>query len=321
MTAGTTPDEGRALMNTSSSPLVDLHRHLDGSIRESTLVELAHKNGIFLPKKLLFFRGMGLDDALARFEVTLSVLQEPLAVERVAREICEDAAGEDVSILEIRFAPQLHRQAGIEEIVDSALSGIDGRAGLILCGLYGESPEVLNKLVEVGRTRAGVVGIDLAGGPARAHTFGMRDYQAAFARARSVGLGRTVHAGEGRPPEEIAFAVEYLHAQRIGHGTTLLEDRAVVDLVVDRGVVMEACPTSNVHTGVIDRLEDHPVREWLKEGVRACICTDNTFFSDVDLPSELDRVSRALGLTGAEKTILLSHGRAGAFSDLVMVAV
>src|SRR5690349_3610180 len=117
--------------------LPDLHRHLDGSLRASTLRELAARSGREVPADLAFHAGMGLGDALAKFAFTLSVLQEPAAVTRIAAEICEDALAGGVSTLEIRFAPQLHGGASIPAIVDAALEGIDGRAGLILCGLYG----------------------------------------------------------------------------------------------------------------------------------------------------------------------------------------
>src|SRR5262245_63139129 len=123
---------------------------------------------------------MTLEDALSRFAVTLSVLQTPDAVRRVASEICEDAAAEGVSTLEIRFAPQLHHGAPIEAIVDAAIEGAAGRAGLILCGLYGEPPDVLEKLVAVARGRREVVGIDLAGGPAKSHAFQLEDYAVPF---------------------------------------------------------------------------------------------------------------------------------------------
>src|SRR5690606_39949830 len=137
------------------------HRHLDGSLREGTLRELADRYGVPLEGDIRFCAGMGLDAALARFATTLAVLQRPDDVKRVAAEMCEDAAREGVSTLEIRFAPQLHRGAPIPEIVDAALDGAAGRAGIILCGLYGEPPELVSELVEVAPGRPGVVGLDL----------------------------------------------------------------------------------------------------------------------------------------------------------------
>jgi adenosine deaminase len=295
------------------SGLSDLHRHLDGSLRRSTLRELAAAVGHVLPDDLRFFAGMGLDDALACFAHTLAVLQTPAAVERVAREICEDAAADGVTTLEIRFAPQLHHGAPPAAIVDAALAGVDGRAGILLCGLYGEDPAVLESHVDLAATRPGVVGIDIAGGPAPSQRWRLEDYAAPFRRAAKLGLGRTVHAGEGRPPAEIRAAIELLGAQRIGHGTTLLDDPAVTELVLERGVTIEACLSSNLHTGAIAAIEDHPLRRWLDLGVRACICTDNTFFSDCTSSSEVALARERLGLREAQIDQALANGRAGAF--------
>jgi adenosine deaminase len=292
--------------------LADLHRHLDGSMRRSTVEELAARAGIAVPHELGFFAGMGLDAALERFAFTLSLLQTPDAVRRVAGEMCEDAAREGVTTLEIRFAPQLHRAAPIVAIVEAAVEGAAGRAGIILCALYGEPPPLVESLVEAARP--GVVGLDLAGGPSPSQTHRLEDYAPAFARARDRGLGRTVHAGEGRPPEEIARAVTLLGAQRIGHGTTLLEDPKVVELVLERCVTVEACLTSNLHTGAIARLEDHPLGRWLALGVRACINTDNTLFSATDAPSE-HRLAAALpGMTPALLARAIANGHAAGFT-------
>ena len=256
---------------------------------------------------------MGLEQALARFAFTLSLLQEPAAVQKIAREICEDAAAEGVTTLEIRFAPQLHQGAGMEAIVDAALGGIDGRAGLLLCGLYGEPPELIERLVDIAHTRDGVVGIDLAGGPAPHHRWDMSDYADAFRRARRLGLGTTVHAGEGRPPSEIRTAIEQLHAQRIGHGTTLMDDPNVLDLVLERGVTIEACLTSNMHVGAIERVEDHPLPRWLEAGVKACVCTDNTLLSAVDSHEELRRASAIPGMSAQLLDQVVRNGHAAAF--------
>lgn len=281
----------------SPAPLPDLHRHLDGSLRPATVAELAARHGRPLPPDLLFHAGMGLAEALSRFAFTLSLLQDAAAVRRVAAEICEDAADDGVSTLEIRFAPQLHAGAAVEAIVDAALEGIAGRAGLILCGLYGEPPSVLERLVASAVSRPGVLGIDLAGGPSPSHDVRLEDYAMAFRRARDLGLGRTVHASEGRPPAEIRVAIEQLGAQRIGHGTTLLDDDAVVELVLSHQVVIEACPTSNVHTGVIAAVDQHPLPRWLERGVRACVNTDNTLLSDVTAREELARAAAIPGMT------------------------
>lgn len=291
--------------------LSDLHRHLDGSLRRATLEELAAAGGVRVPDDVRFRVGMGLEGALACFGVTLSVLQTLEAVRRVAAEICEDAAGEGVTTLELRFAPQLHGQP-VEAVVEAAMDGIAGRAGLILCALYGEDPARVMELVEVG-ARRGVVGLDLAGGPTPGHQWELASYGAAFRRAKERGLGRTVHAGEGRPAGEIRVAIEALGAQRIGHGTTLEEDSRVLDLVLERGVTIEACPTSNVHTGVIASVGDHPLPRWLARGVKACVNTDNTLFSDVSAAEEHRRARAIPGMTDELLARAVACGHAAAF--------
>lgn len=304
-----------------SGKLSDLHRHLDGSLRPSTLSELAAALGSRVPADLKFQPGMGLAEALARFAFTLSLLRTPAAVERVAREICEDAAAEGVGTLEVRFGPQLHideatQAQGITAaaILDAALAGAAAhRVGIILCGIYGEPPEVLEHLVDLAASRPGVVGIDLAGGPHPEHRARMADYRSAFARAATLGLGRTVHAGEGRPPSEIRDAIELLGAQRIGHGTTLLGDPAVTALVRERGVVIEACITSNVHTGVIGAAEQHPLVRMLEQGVRVSVCTDNTLLSDVNAQHEYALARRLPGMTEERFAALLATGPSARF--------
>lgn len=298
--------------NSAFSSYAELHRHLDGSIRPSTLVELATRHQKTVPADLAFSAGMGLSAALSRFAFTLSVLQDPAAVKRVASEMCEDAEAEGVTHLEIRFAPQLHQGASIPAIVDAAVDGVNGRAGLILCGLYGEPPTVLDELVSVAAPRPQVVGIDLAGGPSSTHNFQMGDYAPAFMKAAELGLGRTVHAGEGRPAEEIEVAILALGAERIGHGTTLLQNPRVARLVLEKQITIEACPTSNVHTGIIERVEDHPISTWLDMGIRACICADNTLLSATNIRTEVERVRAIVGMTEEkiQRAIQIGHDAA-----------
>jgi adenosine deaminase len=301
-------------MNDQQRGLADLHRHLDGSLRPETVRELAAERGLDVPEDLPFFVGMGLQQALSRFAFTLSLLQEPEAVRRIADEMCDDATVEGVSTLEIRFAPQLHGGAPTDEIVDAALEGISGRAGLILCGLYGESPSVLAELVRLAKNRPGVVGIDLAGGPAEGHEYAMVDYATPFAQAKAMGLGRTVHAAEGRPPQEIRTAVENLHAQRIGHGTTLLEDERVVALLIEKQITVEACLTSNLHVGAISRLEDHAISTWVDRGIRACVCADNTLLSQTTAAAEMAAVSNLPDMTTEKIERLVEYGHEAAFT-------
>ncbi len=293
--------------------LSDLHRHLDGSLRPATLRQLAAQQGVIVAEPFGFYTGMGLQAALDCFRTTLAVLQSPAAVRQVAAEICEDAAQEGVTTLEIRFAPQLHGGASLGAIVDAALEGIGGRAGLVLCGLYGEPPELLGQLVRAAQTRPGVVGLDLAGAPAPGHRYRLADYADVFQAAGQLGLGRTVHAGEGRPPAEIAVAIERLGAERIGHGCTVLHDPDVAALVVARGVTIEVNLTSNVHVGAIAAPAEHHLPQWIDAGIRACVCTDNTLMSHTSAPAEWALAQALPGMTLAKLAHLRLCGHKAAF--------
>ena len=294
-------------------PLADLHRHLDGSLRRSTLESFAHEDGVVVPDPLCFLPGMGLDRALACFAFTLARLDRTDRLARVAHEVCQDANNDGVSTLEIRFGPHLHGELPAADALDAVLEGVGDRSGILLCGLYGDPPEAYEALVDLAKTRPGVVGLDVAGAPQPGHSWGLRDYRSPMKRARDLGLGVTVHAGEGRPSEEIRTAIEVLGARRIGHGTTLLEDPALVDLVRERGVTVEACITSNVHVGAIRDAEAHPLARWLAQGVRACVCTDNTLFSDVTSSGEHALAQRLPGMTQALLNTAIDHGHEARF--------
>ena len=295
--------------------MIELHCHLDGSLRFNTLQQLAVRQDkpIPIPREVGFHKGMSLQTALKKFQLTLSLLQKPQYITRVAREICEDAEATGVESLEIRFAPQLHNGASMDRIVDAAIDGLDWNANLILCGLYGEPPEILSNLVDIAKTRSRVVGIDLAGGPLPTHKWSLFDYIEPFEEAKRHGIGRTVHAAEGRSPKEIEVAINFLHAQRIGHGTTILEDQKVVDLVREKNVVLEACITSNIHTGVIDNFGDHPIKKWIRQDIPVSICADNTLMSNTDLSIEIMNTKYFCGLTDEDVQKTYNWGRQALF--------
>lgn len=292
--------------------LVDLHRHLDGSLRPSTLVALCREAGQPLGRIPRFVPGMGLQEALACFRVTVAALQTPTAVARVASEACEDALAEGVRHLELRFAPHLHKGAPPEDILDAAIAGVAGRAGLVLCGLYGDPPAILEALVDLAATRPAVVGLDLAGGPLPHHTHGLHDYADAFAGAAALGLGRTVHAGEGRPAAEIRAAIEVLQVQRVGHALSILDDPETVALARERQVTLEACPTSNWHVGILAAPDHHPACAWLAEGLRVAVCTDNPLLSQTTVAKELSVLGAPVGSDLEAR--FTTHAREACFS-------
>ena len=261
----------------------ELHLHIDGSIRKSTLAEWCpdlhvHSFG--------FKRGMTLQECLSCFATTVGALNSPERMERSVREICEDQKELGVNRTELRFAPHIH---GVDtlEMVDAATRGLDKDTNLILCGLYGESPKTFESLVEIAKNNKRVVGIDIAGGPKKTDKYGLHHYVDAYQEAKRYGIGRTAHVGEGRPATEIVDAILMLDLQRLGHACSLLESERALDLVRDRMIVIEACPTSNLDTGIYKTPSQHPIKRWIEKGVRVSICADNSLMSGTNTIAEL----------------------------------
>ena len=265
------------------SSMNELHLHIDGSLRKSTLQEWCpdlhvHSFG--------FRRGMTLNECLACFEVTVGALNSPERIKRAVQEICEDQRSIGVNQTELRFAPHIHGLPAAE-MVEAATEGLDMHTNLILCGLYGEHPSKFERLVEIAKDNKRVVGIDIAGGPNKTDKFGLHHYVDAYQEAKRYGIGRTAHVGEGRPASEIVDAILSLDLQRIGHACSLLESNRALDLVLDRKIVIEACPTSNLDTGIYKSPSQHPIKRWIEKGVHVSICADNTLMSGTNTISEL----------------------------------
>ncbi len=312
-----------------SLPKTDLHVHLDGSLRPATLLELARERGIELPawdpEELAAYMHVtdagDLVDYLERFRITLAVLQDEEAIERVAYELGADAAAENVRYMEARFSPALNTERGLslEQVVDASLRGFRAaerdfpiRIGLILCGIRNFSPAVTMALADlaVAYKGEGVVALDLAG-PENNHP--PADHREAFERVARANMPVTVHAGEAFGPASIHQAIHLCHANRIGHGTRLREDPDLEQYVNDRRITLECCPTSNVQTGVVPRLEEHPIRGYYDRGLMVTINTDNRLMSGVSMTEELWRTQRALGFSWSELCDVVETGFRAAF--------
>jgi len=277
----------------------ELHLHMDGSIRRSTFLELAKLNNLKVDKDFGFTKGMTLQQALSMFGKTVSVMQQMDVITRITTEICEDLRKDGVEYAEIRFAPQLHSD-DTEEVVRSAIKGLCYGYRLILCGLYGENPSVIEGHVNIAKRYKSVVGIDIAGGPRKTDKWGLHHYVDAYREAKKYGIGRTVHVAEGRSHTEIIDAIKMLGAQRLGHACTLLNSQAAINLVKDMDVVIEACPTSNVHTGIYGDVSEHPIKKWISNHILVSICSDNTLMSNVTTSQEISRVKKYCKLTSDE---------------------
>ncbi|MGH7688578.1 MAG: adenosine deaminase [Gemmatimonadaceae bacterium] len=310
-------------------PKAELHCHLDGSLRAQTLLELAHEYGQPMPRQdaeslaayMLVSDGHSLEDYLQRFSVTLSVMQTAAALERIAYELGVDAAADGVRYLEVRYAPILNVRHGLSlgDAVTASLRGLRRAeqelgiiARVIICGIRSMAPAVSLELAElaVAFRHEGVVGFDLAGGeaghPASAH-------QEAFTHAHRHDLACTCHAGEGDGPESVRQALHTCCADRIGHGTRIIEDPALLDYVNDRRVPVEVCLTSNIQTRAAGSYDTHPLRQYFDRGVNVVLNTDNRLMSGTTLTDEYAHAVRHLDFSFDELARMALNGFESAF--------
>ncbi len=310
-------------------PKAELHVHLDGSLRPATMIDLARRAGIPLPaptpdalaRHMLVNDARNLEDYLARFELTIALLQTPEAIERVAWEMCEDAAADGVRYLEVRYCPHLSCRTGLslDEVVAAELRGLargEADFGIVArainCSLRHFDPAVSVAIARhsVAFHGRGVVGFDLAGGEA-SHPAG--PHAPAFEIAARGGLRLTVHAGEAAGADSVAAAVHECRAERIGHGTRLYENPALRDYIRDRRILLEANITSNVQTRAVPAAAAHPVRRYFDEGLNVTLSTDNWLMSGVTLSGEYWLAHTELRFTREEIERMILNGFEGAF--------
>jgi len=310
-------------------PKAELHCHLDGSVRPQTLIDLAAERDVPVPARtaremddyMIVRNAHNLEEYLARFSVTLSVMQDAASLERIARELIEDAARDGVRYIEIRYSPVLNTQDGLslDETVEAPLRGIaaatreTGTIGrVIICALRHLEPAVSSELsrLAVAYRHQGVVGFDLAGGE-QGHP--ARDHAESFAYARAHDLAVTVHAGEGYGAESIRQAVHDCGANRIGHATRLFEDPSLSQYVNDRRIALEICLTSNVQTHAVASYETHPLRAYFDDGQNVVLSTDNRLMSGTTLTDEYAHAAHSLDFSLPELAQIARNGFENAF--------
>ncbi len=311
-------------------PKTDLHCHLDGCLRPATILELAEGQGVKLPTRnvaqltRLLQAGKNthsLEEYLRIFDLTLSVMQEKEALYRVAYELAEDAAAENVSHLEVRYSPILHRKKRLtfEDILDTVIAGLHDAGskygmttGVIICGIRSMDPRFSLALAElaVAYKGRGVLAFDLAGQekdyPAKAH-------RAAFELILKNNINSTVHAGEAFGPASIGQALHYCGAHRIGHGTRLREDEDLMQYVNDHRVPLEMCLTSNLQTRAVAHIQDHPFGFYFRRGLRVTVNTDNRLMSATSVTDEILLAARAFRLSPYEVKRIVINGFKSSF--------
>jgi adenosine deaminase len=297
-------------------PKIDLHRHLEGSLRLETLVAIALEYGLMQPVpdvegmrplvQIIPGEPRTWRQFLAKFQVLRQFYRSEAIIKRVTSEVIADAAADNVKYMELRFTPQAlnnlmqcHYDNVVEWVCEAtrdAAERCDIRVALILSMNRHESTSIGEQVLEtaIRYANCGVVGIDLAG---QEDGFSGLPFRDIFARAREAGLGVTIHAGEWAGAANVREAIELLGAARIGHGVRAVEDEALVDAVAERGIALEICPTSNVQSGVVDDFDVHPLVPLYRRGVRTTINTDDPLICNVTLSDEIARVMETMPLT------------------------
>lgn len=286
---------------------VELHCHLDGSVRPQTVWELIEAYALENPFHTLSeleahmkvpHDCRSLAEYLERFEWPNRVMQTQEALERITFEVYEDACRDGVKYLEIRFAPFLHTQEGLslDQVIDAVVAGLERakksfaiKGNVILSFMRHHPPADMVLMCEAGKPflGKGVVAVDLCAGES-AHF--CERFVEPVAHARQLGYQVTIHAGETGIAQNVIDAITLLKAKRIGHGVAIQNHQEAFDLVKRTKTHIESCPTSNMQTKAITSWQDHPIQTFSNEGLEVSINTDNRTVSDITLTHEYEMV-------------------------------
>lgn len=306
---------------------IDLHAHLDGSITLDIAKKLAKMQNIAIPddqKLLKLIRAPenleNLNDFLKCFEFPLSLLQTEKSIAEAVRLVLENMKNDSVIYTEIMFAPQLHTKNGLsqEKVISAALEGLknsDLHANLLLCIMRGEGNEKENdKTLELAQKHitndGGIVGLNLAGAEALYPT---ENYHTLFEKAKKCGIPFSIHAGEADGAESIKSAIE-MGASRIGHGVRAYENKNVVQMIKNRGITLEMCPTSNRLTKAVCDMKKYPFMTYLNSNVKVTINTDDLAIEGTTITKEFQYMEKTFGLTRDKQIEILKTAADAAFT-------
>ena len=315
-------------MKTNSPPFrlealpypIELHRHLDVSLRVSTLLELAIERGLvtsgtslelFSNEFLLKTPVKNLTDCLSKFELYQKVLDRFDVLERVALEAVEDCVREGLGGVEFRFSPTFISQYSRIpwlEILDGFESGLNKaklkfpkfKVGLIVIASRDAGMSGVEKTIDFFLQHpTHFIGFDLAGPESG---FPPRQYRELFKPLIEANANITIHAGEGESPDNIWGAIEDLGAKRIGHGISIITDSALIREAIKRNICFEMCPTSNYITACVIELSKHPIAPLLRQGLAVTLNTDDPGIFGVTIQDEIRVSQSAIGLSTREIT-------------------
>lgn len=319
-------------MNFKQLPKIELHCHLDGSVRPSTILDLAIKNNIEnINSNINDLKSMliapaecaSLDEYLKRFELPIAVMQDEDSLKRIGFELMEDAYNENVVYIEIRFAPLLHTNKGlsVKQVISSVLEGIknaeqmyDIKGNLILSCMRTMDVESSYEVIEAGREflNNGVVAIDLCSSENERFA---NKFEKPIKLARDYGYRVTIHAGETGIGENVLEAVEILKAERIGHGIFIKDCKEAYDIVKNKNIVLEMCPTSNLQTKAIQHINEYPLYNFYKDDIKVTINTDNRTVSDIDLTNEYKLILDGFNMNNEDYINIYLNSVEASFAD------
>lgn len=315
-------------------PMIELHLHLDGSVRPETVWELYRKKGLlqdgadyetFTREAAVLEPCEDVNDCLTKFDLPLKIMQETPDIVRITRELVCDLAEQGILYAEIRFAPQLHTQQGLsqKEVIDAVLQGrAEGLQahpeigiGIILCCMSIGQARVneAENLETVRLAKAylgkGVDALDLAGAEG---IVPLREFHYIFDLAKELGVPFTCHGGDSQDAETVRDAMDF-GAKRIGHGHAVYEDPALCERAIREGITFEICPTSNIRCRSRENYGAHPAKKLLDKGVRITINTDNTTIFHVTMEEEYEHCLKDMGFTAADLQKMAVYAAEAAF--------
>lgn len=320
----------------ASMPKAEVHLHLDGSLRISTAIELAASRGIDAPRDEPGMRAALIApmpctsqaELLRAFDLPIALMQDAEALERITAELVETKAAEGVRYIEIRWGPLLHVGGGLS-LADGIAAVCAGardageRTGtvvrLISTALRHHDP-VANETLATTAARfqdQGLTGWDLAG-PEEAYPDPLL-HERAFEIARDAGLRITLHAGEWGGAAQVRRALA-MGPERIAHGPGTIDDPDLCAELIDRGVTLDLCPSSNWQAGIVPSVAAHPLARLHRMGVPVTLSTDDTTVSDITLSDEYENALTQIGLTVEELWTINEHALDVAFSDEAALA-
>jgi len=306
-------------------PKVELHIHIVGTIRPQTLLDFIDEGSFETPYNSVkdivhLFQYQDFDQFISVYSEVVGYITKEKQFERLAFEMLEDLAASNVRYAEISFSAPDHMRREMEfgAMLDAIVrgikrahrkTGIEADVRIDLVRNYG--PKSAMEVLDLAREKLDhIVSVDIGGSE---HNFPPKPFAPVYEEARKMGLHLVAHAGEAAGPESIWDAIRFLRVERIGHGTSAIDDQRLMDHIKEKGIAIEACPVSNVRTGVIATLSEHPIGEFFRRGLQVTVNSDDPAFFDTNITYEYKQLHDVLGFSLSDLYEVTQNGIESAF--------